>query len=268
AQLAQYYSIGMTKGKEKMDKKIPSCFKAYDIRGQVPGELNADLAKRIGLGLAEVTGLGRVIVGRDMRLSGEELSSALIEGLLAAGCDVVDIGMCGTEEMYHAVFSLQGEGVDGGVIVTASHNPADYNGMKIVEKGARPLSGEAGLPELARYVVSSRETVKEHKRGRYERKNHRREYIKHLLAAINLQTLKPFTIVANCGNGCAGPVLEMLRPSLPFTFELINSEPDGTFPNGVPNPLLPERRAETSEAVRAYGADLGIAWDGDFDRCF
>jgi len=251
-----------------MANSIPSSFKAYDIRGRVPDELNADLAKAIGCGLADLLGLRRVVVGRDIRLSGGEITAALVEGLLSGGSDVLDLGICGTEEMYHGVFSLEDQGVDGGVIVTASHNPADYNGMKIVLRGARPLSADTGLHDLGRYAASFSPQAVKPATGRHSVLSCRKEYIEHLLSYIAGEPPAPLKIVVNSGNGCAGAVLDQLEGELPHTFFKLHHRPDGSFPNGVPNPLLPENREETSRAVLENGADFGLAWDGDFDRCF
>lgn len=251
-----------------MEKKKPTCFKAYDIRGKVPDELNGEMSYLIGRGLVELFHLRKVVIGRDMRLSGPEILESCTQGLLHAGCDVLDIGLCGTEEIYHATFTLENDGVDGGVMVTASHNPADYNGMKIVLKGARPLSGDSGLNELGEYVLAGKVGPPAPKSGRKESILLRDKYIDHLLGYVDVIELAPLKIVANCGNGCAGPVLERLAAKLPFDVILMNQEPDGHFPNGVPNPLLIENRLATADAVQEHGADFGIAWDGDFDRCF
>jgi len=251
-----------------MENAIPSCFKAYDIRGKVPEELDNRLATAIGRGLVDLFSLKNVVIGRDMRLSGEELMANCTRGMLERGCDVQDIGLCGTEEMYHAVFSLENKGVDGGIIITASHNPAEYNGMKIVLKGARPLSGDTGLHRLAKYVVGQEDATPAIKRGQCAQLNLREQYLEHVLSYINTKKLASLRIVANCGNGCAGPVLEGLEKRLPFECIKLNSEPDGSFPHGVPNPLLVENRQITSQAVIDNKADMGIAWDGDFDRCF
>ncbi len=245
------------------EKKI-SCFKAYDVRGKVPDELNEDLAFRIGRAYAALLSPSSVAVGHDVRLSSPSLASALSEGLLSAGVDVIDLGLCGTEEVYFASFSLD---VDGGIMVTASHNPSDYNGMKFVGKGAVPLSRDSGLKRLEGFV-SGMETRPAVKKGRISSLDNRPAYIEHLLGYVDLEALSPLKLVVNAGNGCAGPVIDLLEDKLPFTFVKIDHEPDGTFPHGVPNPLLPEKRAATAEAVRKEGAAMGIAWDGDFDRCF
>lgn len=244
-------------------EKIP-CFKAYDIRGRVPDELDEALSEKIGHAFACHFKPQTVAVGHDIRLSSPAISNALAKGFLDSGVDVIDLGMCGTEEIYFAAASLD---VDGGIIVTASHNPVDWNGMKMVLKDAVPVSGDSGLRELERLVVTG---IKAHKgpRGQKRHVDNRKAYIRHLLTYIDLSALKPLKVVMNAGNGCAGPVIDMLETLLPFDFIKIHHEPDGTFPNGVPNPLLPENRAITAEAVRENKADLGIAWDGDFDRCF
>lgn len=244
------------------------CFKAYDIRGKVPDELNPELAEKIGRSFAAVYNLKKVVVGCDIRLSSEDLVRALTSGLRSMGVEVLDLGLCGTEEIYHATFSMELEGVDGGVIVTASHNPADYNGMKLVVKGARPVTGESGLKEMSRMIIADRLPELAETLGSLKRIDNKKNYIRHLLGYVDVKKLKPLKIVVNSGNGCAGAIIDSLEAHLPFEFIKVYHEPDGTFPHGVPNPLLPEKRAETSRMVREHGADLGIAWDGDFDRCF
>ncbi|MBM9519352.1 phosphomannomutase [Desulforhopalus vacuolatus] len=245
-----------------------ACFTAYDIRGRVPSELNAGLARRIGRAFAGVYGVTKVVVGRDIRLSSGELTTALMEGLTEMGVDVLDLGLCGTEEIYHAAFSLEKDGIDGGVVVTASHNPKDYNGMKFVVRGAKPVTGESGLLKMKSLLEEGREPLPQGRRGTITACDNKSHYIEHLLGYVNVAELKPLTLVANAGNGCAGAIVDRLEQVLPVTFVKINHQPDGTFPKGVPNPLLPERREETAEAVRQSGADFGLAWDGDFDRCF
>jgi phosphomannomutase len=262
-----------------------SLFKAYDVRGRVPVELDEELAGLIGRGFANLVRPRRVVVGRDMRLSGASLTGALVEGLTAAGVDVVDIGEVGTEQVYFATFSL---GVDGGIMVTASHNPADYNGMKLVRERSIPVSGDTGLFEIrdwvarslaagyspaaadgVRVAVPGTETdVGAEARGGQTQLDILPAYLDHLLGYVDREKLRPLRIVANAGDGMAGPVVERLRPHLPFEFILLNATPDGSFPHGVPNPLLPEKREATAAAVRDSGADFGLAWDGDFDRCF
>ena len=241
-----------------------SCFKAYDIRGRFPDVLNEDLARRIGCAYAAGFRPRRVVIGHDARLSGPSLYRALAEGLLAAGTDVTGIGLCGTEEIYFASFA---EDFDGGIMVTGSHNPADENGFKLVRKGAVPVSGDSGLQSI-RERVASDSFMRSERRGRYAEADFRDDYVEHLLSYVRPDSLRPFRIVADAGNGTAGLVMRKLAERLPFDIELIHGEPDGSFPDGVPNPLLPEKRARTAQAVRAYGADFGLAWDGDFDRCF
>ena len=210
---------------------------------------------------------GTVAVGRDNRLTSNALAQALVEGLTDAGCNVVDIGLCGTEMLYFATFHF---GLDGGIMVTASHNPRAYNGMKLVGAGARPISGDSGLRELEELVVSDEFVTigRSNAKGTQIRKDILPDYISRLTRNINVPALHPFKVVVNAGNGCAGPVIDALSLQLPFEFIRIHHEPDGSFPNGVPNPLLEENRASTIHAVIENHADIGIAWDGDFDRCF
>jgi phosphomannomutase len=238
-------------------------FKAYDIRGRVPDELDERIAYRLGVALAEKLNGRRFVVGRDVRRSSQSLLNALASGLGAAGAEVFDLGLCGTEEVYFATFHA---GFDGGVMVTASHNPIDFNGMKLVRSGARPISGDSGLRELERVVAQS--TAEPRGAPRLVPVDLRAEYVRHLLGYVDPQRLRPLKIVVNAGNGTAGLVIDALAPHLPFEFVRIHHQPDATFPNGIPNPLLPENRGATAEAVRAHRADFGVAWDGDFDRCF
>jgi len=244
-----------------------SCFKAYDIRGKVPSELNEDLARAIGRAYAVRFAPKKVVVVRDMRLSSEAIANALMDGLQRQGVDVVDLGPGGTEMSYFGAFHLEGEGVDGGIAVTASHNPADYNGMKFVQKGAVPVSGDSGLKDIEKLAEQNSFTDAA-TRGTRSTRDIMPAYVEHLLSYVDQATLKPLKIVANAGNGCAGLVIDALEGKLPFTFTKVHHEPDGTFPHGVPNPLLTENRKPTVDAVLATGADFGVAWDGDFDRCF
>ncbi|MDF4002842.1 phosphomannomutase [Luteibacter sp. PPL552] len=240
------------------------CFKAYDVRGRVPDELNEDVAHRIGLATAEVLGEGPVVLGRDIRLSSPSLKNALAAGLNDAGREVLDIGLCGTEEVYFATPHLKAA---GGIMVTASHNPMDYNGLKFVREGAKPISGDTGLFTIRdRALENAFERTAA--RGSVSEVFSKTAYVEHLLGYIDRKALKPLKIVVNAGNGGAGLVVDPLAAHLPLDFVRIHHEPDGHFPNGIPNPLLPENRSATADAVRAHGADFGIAWDGDFDRCF
>jgi phosphomannomutase len=241
------------------------CFKAYDIRGQIPNQLNNDIAYRIGNATGEfLGGEGNVVVGRDMRISSEEMADAVARGLMDAGVTVLDIGLGGTEMVYFATANL---GADGGIMVTASHNPADYNGLKLVRELAKPISGDTGLVEI-RALAERDERKMNPARGERKSVDIFDDYIKHILGYVDVAKLKPLKLVVNAGNGCAGIAIDGLEPHLPFELVKIHHEPDGTFPNGVPNPLLTENRAPTIEAIKAGKADLGIAWDGDFDRCF
>ncbi|MDO6824145.1 phosphomannomutase [Marinobacter sp. 1_MG-2023] len=240
-----------------------SCFKAYDLRGSVPEQLNPALAERIGRAYVEVTGAKKVIVGYDIRLSSPEITEALSSGLMAAGADVFDIGLCGTECVY---FATSHYGMDGGIMVTASHNPKNHNGMKMVGPESRPISSDNGLNDIRDRVREpfSNAPVQ----GKYEALEVTSAYIDHLLGYIDAAALSPIKIVVNAGNGGAGLVIDELEKHLPFEFIKVNHEPDGNFPNGVPNPILEENRSATADAVIEHGAAMGIAWDGDYDRCF
>lgn len=239
------------------------CFKTYDIRGKVPSELDSALAERIGAAYARVLQPGRVAVGHDMRLSSPELAYALVQGLTRGGADVLFLGQCGTEEVYFATFHRE---LDGGIMVTASHNPADYNGMKMVGPRATPISRENGLNEIEQLAAG--EVASGASRGQVTGEELRQEYLDFVLDGFDLDRLKGRKMVCNAGNGCAGPVVLQLAQRLNWNLQLLHGEPDGNFPHGVPNPLLPEKRGQTSEAVLKADADLGVAWDGDFDRCF
>ncbi|MEI7408835.1 phosphomannomutase CpsG [Pectobacterium aroidearum] len=248
-----------------------TCFKAYDIRGRLGDELNEDIAYRIGRAYGQFTKAKNVVVGGDVRITSESLKLALSEGLRDAGTNVLDIGLAGTEEIYFATHHL---GIDGGIEVTASHNPIDYNGMKLVCKGARPISGDTGLRDiqaLAEKNVFS--LVSEEDKGNYSKISVLDDYIQHLMTYINSEHFKPLKLIINSGNGAAGHVIDAIEVrfqqlNIPVTFIKVHHQPDGSFPHGIPNPLLPECRKDTSDAVIAHSADMGIAFDGDFDRCF
>ena len=247
-----------------MNKIQIQCFKAYDVRGRVPDELNEDIAYRIGRAYAAFTGARRVAVGYDIRESSPAIRDAISHGLTDAGVQVLDIGRGGTEMVYFATFH---EELDGGIMVTASHNPPDYNGLKFVREQARPISADTGLVEI-RALAEDGRFEDGGAKGSISQLDVTPAYIRHLLGYVDVAALTPLKIVVNAGNGGAGPVIDLLEPHLPFEFIKLQHEPDGTFPNGVPNPLLPENRAVTRDAVLEHGADLGVAWDGDFDRCF
>jgi phosphomannomutase len=250
----------------KMNDGHLASFKAYDIRGRVPDELDEDMAYAIGrVYAAEMKPDGAVAVGRDIRLTSEAFAGAVARGLADAGIDVVDIGLCGTEMVYYAS-SLDGMG--GGIMVTASHNPKDYNGLKLVHAGARPISADTGLMEIERRVRTGSLPAKTAHPGAITARDVMDGYVERILSFVDIASLKPLKIVANAGNGCAGLVFDRLANRLPFKVERMLFEPDGTFPNGVPNPLLPGNRLATAALVKSTGADMGVAWDGDFDRCF
>lgn len=246
-----------------MEKRIPS-FKAYDIRGRVPADLNVDLAYRLGIAYAERFQPKVVALGRDARDSSPELQGALAKGLAARGVQALDIGLCGTEEVY---FAAAQPGIDGGIMVTASHNPKGYNGMKLVRAGAVPVSGDTGLRELEAAVAAS-SAVPPQGDAPLTPRDFRPEYMRFLARYVDFSRLKPLKIVTNAGNGTAGLVVDALQPLLPFQLIKLHNEPDAEFPNGIPNPLLPENRTVTADRVRTEKADFGVAWDGDFDRCF
>lgn len=251
-----------------------TCFKAYDIRGQLGEELNNDIAYRIGRAYGQFLksdseGEKSIVVGGDVRLTSEELKSALSNGLIDAGVNVLDIGLSGTEEIYFATFHL---GVDGGVEVTASHNPMDYNGMKLVREGAKPISGDTGLRDI-QALAEENVFVDVIDKGTYKKIDILSDYTDHLMGYINPENIKPMKLVINSGNGAAGHVIDALEDrfnslNIPLEIIKVHHEEDGHFPNGIPNPLLPECRADTENAVKEHKADMGIAFDGDFDRCF
>jgi phosphomannomutase len=241
-----------------------TCFKAYDIRGRVPDQLNEEIAYRIGRAFVQFLGAKSVVVGHDIRLTSESLTNALIDGITDSGADVLHIGQCGTEEVYFAAFNNP---VDGGICVTASHNPMDYNGMKFVRDGAKPISGDTGLLDI-KALAEQNDFKEAATKGSVTSLDSRPAYIEHLMTYVDPSKLKSLKIVSNPGNGGAGMVMDELEKRLPFELVKVHHEPDGNFPNGIPNPLEEHNRPATIEAVKNSGADLGIAWDGDFDRCF
>ncbi len=245
-----------------------TCFKAYDLRGRIPAELNEDVAYRVARGYAQFLARGadalRIIVGRDIRLSSTALTDAVCRGLTDSGVDVFDIGVCGTEGVYFATFDGR---YDGGIMITASHNPPDYNGMKFVREQSKPISGDNGLQEIRGFAERGEFPLPQ-RAGVRRHIDTMQAYVAHLKSYVDLRRLKPLKIVVNAGNGGAGLVIDALEADLPFKFIKVHHEPDGYFPNGIPNPMLEENRAPTVEAIRRHGADFGVAWDGDFDRCF
>ena len=244
--------------------QVIDCFKAYDIRGQIPNQLNSDVAYRIGNATAEYLKARRIAVCRDIRLSSQELTDAVCQGVIDAGAEVLDIGLGGTEMVYFGTAHLE---ADGGIMITASHNPADYNGLKLVREQARPISGDTGLQDI-RALAEQDERLLAEAKGVRTPVDIFDDYIAHLMTYIDVEGLKPLKLVVNPGNGGAAIAIDGLESRLPFDLIKVNYEPDGTFPNGIPNPMILDNQAVTSEAVLAAGADMGIAWDGDFDRCF
>jgi phosphomannomutase len=242
-----------------------SAFKAYDIRGRIPTELNESLAYDIGRAYAAFVKPKTVCVGRDIRLTSGELANALKRGLMDGGCDVRDIGLCGTEGVYFATFAYK---LDGGIMVTASHNPPDYNGMKLVREDSRPISADTGLTDMRALIQSARLPAPVARPGRESALDTSAKYLEHLLSYVDRARLRKLKVVVNAGNGGAGLIIDQLERYLPFEFIKLQHTPDGTFPNGIPNPMIAENQAVTAEAVRQSGADVALAWDGDYDRCF
>jgi len=246
-----------------------TCFKAYDIRGRLGEELNEDIVYRIGRAFVQYLSAKTVVIGGDIRLSTPKLKEALAQGIMDEGSDVIDIGLAGTEEIYFATAHLK---VCGGIVVTASHNPKDYNGLKLVREQSKPISGDTGLlsiKELAEKNVFIENSIK----GSFLKQNNLAPFVEHLLTYVDSKALKPLKLVVNAGNGAAGHVIDALEKyfidnSIEVEFVKVHHQPDGNFPNGIPNPLLSENRQSTRDAVLAHKADMGIAWDGDFDRCF
>jgi phosphomannomutase len=245
-------------------EKIPS-FKAYDIRGKVPGELNIDLAYKIGRTFANYLNAKSVVIGRDVRKSSPELSEALAKGLNDAGCDVIDLGLCGTEMIYFGTPFLN---ADGGVMITASHNPPEYNGLKFVKKGSVPMGYDSGLNVIEKNILNNELGNIAPVKGKVIQKEIMNEFINKVTQFFDREKIKPLKVVVNAGNGCVGPALNHLEKFLPIEMIKVFFEPDSNFPNGVPNPLLPNNRQSTIDEIKKHNADLGVAWDGDYDRCF
>jgi phosphomannomutase len=241
-----------------------TCFKAYDLRGRIPVELNDEVAYRVARGYAQFLSPERVVVGRDIRLTSGGLADAVCRGLTDSGVDVFDIGVCGTEGVYFATFD---GGYDGGIMITASHNPPDYNGMKFVRAESKPISADNGLQAIRGFAEQG-DFPAAARAGARHRIDVTKAYAAHLLSYVDPRRLKPLKIVVNSGNGGAGLIIDELEPRLPFQFVKVHHDPDGHFPNGIPNPMLEENRTSTRDAIRRHAADFGVAWDGDFDRCF
>lgn len=245
-------------------QKITS-FKAYDIRGKVPSDLNPDLAYKVGKTLVKYLNCKSVVIGRDVRESSPELANALSNGITDAGSDVFDLGLCGTEMIYFGTPFLN---ADAGVMITASHNPPEYNGLKFVKKGSVPFGYDSGLNEIERMIVNNEIPANAPVKGNVIQKEIMNQFIESLHKFFDKDKIKPYKVVVNAGNGCVGPALDRLEKLLPIEMIKVFHEPDSKFPNGVPNPLLPENRQPTIDAIKKHNADLGVAWDGDYDRCF
>lgn len=240
-------------------------FKAYDIRGKVPSELNVDIAYKVGRAFVKLNNAKKVVIGMDVRVSSPELSEALTSGFTDAGCDVIDLGMCGTEMIY---FSTPYLDADGGVMITASHNPPEYNGLKFVKKGSVPMGYASGLQEVEQMILNNDLGELSAEKGKVEKRDIMSEFIVSLDQFYDTEKMAPLKVVVNAGNGCVGPALDAIEDRLPIEMIKVFHEPDSSFPNGVPNPLIPEKRKPTIDAIKKHGADLGVAWDGDYDRCF
>ncbi|MCF8266696.1 MAG: phosphomannomutase/phosphoglucomutase [Ignavibacteriales bacterium] len=240
-------------------------FKAYDIRGKVPGQLNEELAYKTGRAYVRLLKCKSVVIGRDVRKSSPPLAKALSEGITDAGADVYDLGLCGTEMVYFGTPHLD---ADGGVMITASHNPPEYNGLKFVKKGSVPMGYSSGLNKVEQMILQDDLGDKASVKGKVIPVDIMKEFITKLRTLYKQNSIKPLRVVVNAGNGCVGPALDALEPHLPIKMIKVFHEPDADFPNGVPNPLLPENRQPTIDAIKANKADLGVAWDGDYDRCF
>ncbi|MEA1987686.1 MAG: phosphomannomutase [Pseudomonadota bacterium] len=245
--------------------KTLSAFKAYDIRGIVPQDLNSELAYDIGRAFASEFKPNQIVIGYDIRLESPGLSESLCNGLMDSGVEIIHLGLCGTEEVYFATSHYQ---ADGGIMITASHNPKGYNGMKLVSRGSQPISGDSGLKAIEQRVINKKFPPLAEQKGSFLLKEDKSAYIEHLLTYIDVDSLPKFNVVANSGNGSAGPTLDKLAEKLPFNIIKLHHQADGNFPNDVPNPMIVENRAITSETIIKENADFGVAWDGDFDRCF
>lgn len=240
-------------------------FKAYDVRGKVPTELNAELAYKTGRAFSRLIGAKKIVIGYDIRKSSKEISEALANGLRDAGTDVINIGLCGTEMVYFGTPFLD---ADGGIMITASHNPPEYNGMKFVKHGSVPVGYGSGLNEVEKMILHDDLGEISSVKGNYTEKDVMNDFIANLKQFYDADKIKPFTVIVNAGNGCAGLAVDAIEKDLPVKLIKIFNDPDSNFPNGVPNPLLPENRQPTIDAVLKNKADLGVAWDGDYDRCF
>jgi len=252
-------------------QKTLTCFKAYDIRGEINVNIDEDVAYRIGRAVAQHFEADSVVVGFDARETSPSFAEAVVRGVCDAGCDAITIGMAGTEEMYWAVTEFD---ASAGIEVTASHNPINYNGMKIVKLGSQPLDDTSDFQVIKLLAGSEDWSAASHTGDVIDKSvEARAKYIDQVLSFVDVDALRPLKVVVNSGNGAAGPTFDAIAARLkdlgaPIDFIRVNHSPDHTFPNGIPNPLLPENHAATGDIVRAHGADMGVAFDGDFDRCF
>jgi phosphomannomutase len=250
---------------QQATKINPSIFKAYDVRGLYPSEVNEEAARLIGRGFVAYLDAKRIAVSRDMRLSSPSVAAAFIEGARLQGADVVDYGMMGTDMMY---FAVARDGHDGGAQITASHNPKEYNGIKLVRREAFPLSGDAGIGEIRDMIQNDALPAPAKTPGALSTNDVVDDYLRHVLGFIDPSIIRPFNVVLDAGNGIAGMVAPGLFAKLPTKLDTLCFEVDGTFPNHEANPLIEENRRDIVERVKRDRADVGIAWDGDADRCF
>jgi phosphomannomutase len=239
-------------------------FKAYDIRGIYPEEINEETAYRIAQAYVEFVQPKEVVLGKDVRLSSPSLWKAAAQGIIDAGVDVIDINTISTDMLY---FSVAYYGFSGGITISASHNPVDYNGMKIVREKAIPLSSDAGLKDILQIVLKHKKILAK-KKGRIVKKEITEDYINHVQSFIDISKIKPLQIVANANFGLAGEMLKKITRDMPLNIIGLNFSPDGSFPKGRPDPLIPQNREEVIKKIKETGADLGVAWDADADRCF
>lgn len=245
-----------------------SIFKAYDVRGIYPSQINAEVVHRIAQAYTHILKPKTIVIGHDMRLSGEEFSAAAVKGFTEMGVHVVDIGLVSTDQLYYAAANLE---VDGGIQITASHNPKEYGGLKMVREKGRPISGDSGIYEIRDMVISVRQLADEisEAKGTVTQQDISKGYFEHLLSKFDVASMKPLKIVANANFGMANPAIEFLKTALPVEFvSVLNDHLDGNFPKGRPDPLVSENRDETIAEIKRTGADLGVAWDADADRCF
>lgn len=246
---------------------VDEIFKAYDVRGVYPTEVNEETVRAVGAGFIAYLKARRVAVGRDMRISSPGLAAAFIDGVTGQGADVVDYGMMSTDMLYFAV-AADRNAVDGGAQITASHNPKQYNGVKMVRQQALPLSGDAGISDIRDMIANDRLPAPAARRGRVEEKDILGPYVDHVMSFIDRSIIRPFNVVLDAGNGMAGLVAPKLFDLLPCKTTRLYFDIDGTFPHHEANPLIEENRRDITERVVAERADVGIAWDGDADRCF